>query len=206
MCNDGFSESLFLSSRVWLFRSACFFLAGPVVSLNRFERKKNLPLAVEALAWALDEMGAEEASRKGLRLVVAGERLATHCLSPSSFENPNLLCCDFFNLFVLGPGVVVSNEARGSLLRVRGSHSFSMFVDVRTTAVLQTKLLSVFGLGVSVPWGFCPPGLCSNEARGSSLRVSGCRCLSLSSSTFERLCFRAKPLAVCALPCCCCAR
>eukprot|EP00903_Cladosiphon_okamuranus_P011026 g10414.t1 len=52
---------------------------GPVVSLNRFERKKNLPLAVEAVAWALREMGAEEASRRGLRLVVAGgydERVA----------------------------------------------------------------------------------------------------------------------------------
>lgn len=52
-------------------------LTGPVVSLNRFERKKNLPLAVEALAWALREMGAEEASRRGLGLVVAGEGAAT---------------------------------------------------------------------------------------------------------------------------------
>lgn len=41
--------------------------------MNRFERKKNLPLAVEALAFALEEVGAEEASRRGLRLVVAGE-------------------------------------------------------------------------------------------------------------------------------------
>ncbi|CAM9218678.1 unnamed protein product [Ectocarpus sp. 12 AP-2014] len=45
---------------------------GPIVSLNRFERKKNLPLAVEALGWALGEMGVEEASRRGLRLVIAG--------------------------------------------------------------------------------------------------------------------------------------
>ncbi|CAM9228333.1 unnamed protein product [Ectocarpus sp. 6 AP-2014] len=45
---------------------------GPIVSLNRFERKKNLPLAVEALGWALGEMGVEEASLKGLRLVIAG--------------------------------------------------------------------------------------------------------------------------------------
>lgn len=46
------------------------------MSLNRFERKKNLPLAVEALAWALGEVGAEEATRRGLRLVVAGETAA----------------------------------------------------------------------------------------------------------------------------------
>eukprot|EP00752_Nemacystus_decipiens_P011475 g10188.t1 len=45
---------------------------GPVVSLNRFERKKNLPLAVEAVAWALEAMGAEEAPQRGLRLIVAG--------------------------------------------------------------------------------------------------------------------------------------
>lgn len=46
-----------------------------MVSLNRFERKKNLPLAVEAVGWALREMGLEEANRRGLRLIVAGENL-----------------------------------------------------------------------------------------------------------------------------------
>ncbi|CAM9642599.1 unnamed protein product, partial [Sphacelaria rigidula] len=45
---------------------------GPVVSLNRFERKKNLVLAVEALGWAMATLGAEEAKKKGLKLVVAG--------------------------------------------------------------------------------------------------------------------------------------
>ncbi|CAM9407532.1 unnamed protein product [Ascophyllum nodosum] len=52
---------------------------GPLVSLNRFERKKNLPLALKALAWAVRDMGASVASSKGLRLVVAGgydERVA----------------------------------------------------------------------------------------------------------------------------------
>ncbi|CAM9954708.1 unnamed protein product [Pylaiella littoralis] len=47
-------------------------MAGPVVSLNRFERKKNLPLAVEAVGWAIHDMGGEEATRRGLRLVIAG--------------------------------------------------------------------------------------------------------------------------------------
>ncbi|CAM9100504.1 unnamed protein product, partial [Scytosiphon promiscuus] len=47
-------------------------IMGPVVSLNRFERKKNLPLAVEALGWVAEEIGAEEAASRGLRLVIAG--------------------------------------------------------------------------------------------------------------------------------------
>eukprot|EP00904_Undaria_pinnatifida_P012594 jgi/Undpi1/8465/HiC_scaffold_25.g10932.m1 len=45
---------------------------GPVVSLNRFERKKNLALAVHALGWALRDMGKAEAVSRGLRLIVAG--------------------------------------------------------------------------------------------------------------------------------------
>ncbi|CAM9660557.1 unnamed protein product [Discosporangium mesarthrocarpum] len=43
---------------------------GPVVSLNRFERKKNLPLAIEAVAWAQERLAP--GSREKLRLVVAG--------------------------------------------------------------------------------------------------------------------------------------
>lgn len=51
---------------------AVFGVKGPMVSLNRFERKKNLPLAVEAFGWALQKMGKEEAKSRGLHLVVAG--------------------------------------------------------------------------------------------------------------------------------------
>lgn len=49
------------------------------MSLNRFERKKNLPLAVEALGWVVGEIGVEEATARGLRLVIAGE-----CNAPQS--------------------------------------------------------------------------------------------------------------------------
>lgn len=42
------------------------------MSLNRFERKKNLPLGLKAFGWAVREMGVSEASKMGLRLIVAG--------------------------------------------------------------------------------------------------------------------------------------
>jgi glycosyltransferase involved in cell wall biosynthesis len=56
--------------------------AGPIVSLNRFERKKNVGLALEAFAAVRQELlarGASSADKSGaqaMRLVVAGARRA----------------------------------------------------------------------------------------------------------------------------------
>jgi glycosyltransferase involved in cell wall biosynthesis len=44
---------------------------GPIVSLNRFERKKNISLAIEA--FALVCQGLSQAERRKLRLIIAGQ-------------------------------------------------------------------------------------------------------------------------------------
>jgi alpha-1,3/alpha-1,6-mannosyltransferase len=52
--------------------------SGPIVSLNRFERKKNIALALEAFAAVRRELSArgspvtDKAAAQAMRLVIAG--------------------------------------------------------------------------------------------------------------------------------------
>lgn len=91
------------------------------MSLNRFERKKNLPLAVEALGWALGEMGVEEASRRGLRLVIAGG-FTERVVYEVSCDIPTLFWCRYvWSIFLKAQGCLrdqrVDVGIRASLMR-----------------------------------------------------------------------------------------
>jgi alpha-1,3/alpha-1,6-mannosyltransferase len=119
---------------------------GPFVSLNRFERKKNVGLAIEALALLWGSLAPE--NRQGVRLIVAGASPPFPNLDPSVATSREPFCAHVGGYDATVPeNVEVLAELQTLAAKLRVSHlvAFQPSVsDDERNKLLQDALCVVY--------------------------------------------------------------